>query len=870
MPVEHRQFPPQTFLKDAAAAIAGAHADLSGVTVLLPNLHAAPLLGIELGRASGFSCLLLPEMNTFSGLASPVQFLPESCRMTRLYLALRARGWFRENDLWRLSRELVGLFDELTRWNVRLPRNLEDFSAMLERAYRARADEPMVFEARLIHELWHALESDGPGETAAYQTGLARLSGNASGPLYVLAPQPLAPAEASFLSSWSEKAPVCIFSESEHDFYGKVWPREEGGGFKSRAEACSANPPSNLSLFRAKNLEEEAEAAEIKIRQWLMAGRKRIALVALDRLAARRTRALLERAEILVSDETGWTFSTTSASTVLMRLLDSVASDFYHEDMLDLLKSPFIFSGWPFGERKRAAYCLERSIRKNSVVSGLEHYARLDLEPEAKRALDALSEAARCLSGRSWTISEWLDALFSSLDVLGVSKGLAEDLAGEALLEELFRLKRELAEEGGKFGFRAWRHWLDMQLESTAFRDAGIVSPVVFTHLHASRLREFDAVVLLGCDAAHLPGEGNAGIFFNQAVRAELDLPLEDARMQLESLAGLLCRSGEVWASWQALRNGEPNLLSPFFEQLDAFHSHAFGRDLIDRDFARFIPMMRLEAERPGVKATARPAPSVRGELVPESISASGYNSLLACPYQYYAARILGLSPLEEAETALEKADYGSYLHHILFLFHKRHPRLSGLSDAEEKLEKLSEEVFREAVEADYLSRGWSLRWKALIPRYIEWQIERERCGWQVDRVEEGRKVDIPLQCGKKLVIGGRLDRVDASGAGLAVLDYKTQGRTLLKEKLAEPGEDVQLAVYALLLGEAPFEAAFLCLDGEVRLLPSEEIMAESIGERLALLFDEIHDGAGLPAQGIERVCAHCEMRGLCRRDYWS
>jgi len=38
----------------------------------------------------------------------------------------------------------------------------------------------------------------------------------------------------------------------------------------------------------------------------MVAGRqKNIAIVALDRLAARRARALLERAEVLMEDETG-------------------------------------------------------------------------------------------------------------------------------------------------------------------------------------------------------------------------------------------------------------------------------------------------------------------------------------------------------------------------------------------------------------------------------------------------------------------------------------------------------------------------------------------------------------------------------------
>ncbi len=876
MPIEKRTFPPESFLKAAAAAVVeeNGKADLSGITVLLPNLHVAPEFALELRRASEFPCVLLPQLTTLSGLVPPLEYSPASVRAARLYLALKEKNWFaRENDLWHLSREFIRLFDELTLWNVPLPASQGEFSAMLAAAYQAREGEPLMFEARLIFELWHAMEIDCRSEAAAYQLQLASLAEKASNPLYVLALDDFIPAEESFFRSWSEKAPVRIYSEGRAGFYGRVWT-EDKRPIRERAEACGKvfEPVSNLRLFCAGSLEEEAEAAQIKVRQWLIEGSRKIALVALDRLAARRTRALLERAEILVSDETGWTFSTTSASTVLVRLLDSMAADFYHEDMLDLLKSPFIFSDWPVESKRKAVHFLEQAIRKNNIVSGLDHYSRLELEPEAVNALAALKEAAQCLSRRSMTLSEWLSALFESLERLGIMAGLRADMAGESLLDALFLLENELSREQGQFGFGAFRRWLDMQFESMTFRDTGIKSPVVFTHLGATRARSFDAVVLLGCDAAHLPSEADAGLFFNQAVRAQLKLPLkeDERRRQVEALSGLLCRSKETWASWQSLKNGEANLLSPCLDALNAFHLHAFGMDLIDGHFSKYIPMLRLEKNRTEIGPTFRPAPAIPEQLVPESISASGYNSLLACPYQYYAKAILSLSPLEEAEKVLEKADYGSYLHKILYLFHSRYPSISDLHDAEEELWKLSEDVFRDAVEADYLSHGWALRWRRMIPLYLEWQKEREEAEWKIERMEEGMKREFALECGKKLKLVGRIDRIDSSNSGISVIDYKTQNAGILKEKLIEPGEDVQLAVYALLLQEPVHEVAYLSLDGQVGAVSPEAIMMQEVGDRLLRIFEAIHEGANLPAQGIEAECSRCDMRGLCRKDYWA
>ncbi len=868
-----QHFSPASFLKEAARFIAleNPESDLSGITVLLPNLHAAQDLALELGKASGHPYLMLPQMTTLSELSASVEFSPQSRRIAKLYLALREKGWFEERDLWRLSSEIAGFFDELTRWKVDLPSSLEDFCALLEAAYQATSSEPLMFEARLIHELWHAMELDETSEAAARQLMLAQLAQNASNPLYVLSPDELTPAEMNFLEAWSSKAPVRLFHESRSSFFTEVWPIEAGGDLKTRCDACIDEPLSNLSLFRAKSLEEEAEAAAIKVRQWLIEGKKRIGLIALDRLAARRTRALLERSGILVEDETGWTFSTTSASTAIVRLLDAVASDYYHEDLLDLLKSPFVFSSWAAGSKNRAVHAIEQEIRSRSVVSGLAHYARLDLEQDARNMLEQLGKAASLLSKRSNTLENWLAALTQALDMLGISEGLAMDPAGEALLEKLAELGNELAGVAGRFGFRAWRRWIDMQFESMTFRDTGIRSPVVLTHLRATRLRAFDCVVLLGSDAAHLPAEADPGLFFNQAVRAELKLPLlESERLgQLADLIGLLCRSSAVWASWQSLKKGEPNLLSPYLEQLNAFHLHAFGFDLVDREFSGKIPLMRFEREREKMQQASRPAPAVPHELIPESISASGYNSLLACPYQYFAARILGLSPLDEADKAMEKADFGSHLHRILYLFHKKHPAISGLRDAQEKLEALTDEVFEEALEADYLALGWALRWKPMIPEYLEWQRGREKEGWKIAKIEADGKADIPLSFGT-LTLRGRIDRVDESESGIAVIDYKTQSASVLREKARDAGEDVQLACYELLLGEKVFDAAFLAIDKEVKLFSQPDTRAQESLERLADIFEAMHDGRPLPAQGLESVCRNCDMRGLCRKAHWE
>ena len=79
--------------------------------------------------------------------------------------------------------------------------------------------------------------------------------------------------------------------------------------------------------------------------------------------------------------------------------------------------------------------------------------------------------------------------------------------------------------------------------------------------------------------------------------------------------------------------------------------------------------------------------------------------------------------------------------------------------------------------------------------------------------------------------------------------------------------------MYALLWGGPVDAALFLSIEREgVNAVPIDEGLGEltdAARSRLATLYDALHEGAGLTAQGVEAVCEYCEVRGLCRRNYW-
>ncbi|MBI3223357.1 MAG: PD-(D/E)XK nuclease family protein [Nitrosomonadales bacterium] len=852
------------FFDAVARRILDAHGaalpDLRGIVILLPNFHAVQPLAQALMRVAQRPALLLPQMVTLNdwaqGVALDAPMSTDSQRSALLYQHLRKQQWFGNAELWGMTQELLKLFDELTYSLNELPGEAEAFAAVVQQAYQARRNSTLQLEARLVFELWHAMQSGAELDAArAYQQRLAMLAKKAERPLYVLRTSDWDAVEQRFLDEYGQHAMVKVFDLRE-------------------METQSGAP----LFFAATSLEQEARAAALQVRHWLAAGKRDIAIVAQDRVVARRMRALLERAEVLVADETGWTFSTLSVSTVLDRWLTALQSDFYHHDLLDLLKSPYIFAEMTAGERKAAVYRLEQLLRKQGVVQGLEAFIALaGPEITLHQPLARLRQAAALLeqNGKR-TLAEWLEALLESLNVLGIDTGLQQDDAGQQLLRALATWRQELHGDAGRYRYSEWRRWLAQQLDTQTYRDSGIDSTVCFTHLAATRWRAFDAVLLLGCDAEHLPGVADGGRWFNDAVRAALNLPTRSSHAvrQRDDLRALLAMNDTVLVTWQKDQQGEARLLSPFLQILRDAHEQSHRDDLAERELPALLAAE--EAYQVLLPLSAQPAPSPSamlstgvGEVVPDSVSISAYNSLVACPYQFYARHILRLNELDEVQETIEKRDYGERVHGILQRFHERYPQVSGQDGAamDAALRQISEEVFADLLAQDFAARAWLARWYKSLPAYLEWQAENEAAGWRY--AESESTFDWQLE---GIRLRGRIDRLDVRAEEKLVLDYKTQSEQVLRNKLKEPGEDVQLACYAYAHEAA--DAAFVSIEnGKVKRVGAKHdvpLLAQLNAERLVQVIGAIRSGAGLPANGVDSACTYCEMRGVCRKGMWQ
>jgi ATP-dependent helicase/nuclease subunit B len=904
------KFSPAALLESAAGEIVRRFADklpdLSSLTILLPNIHAAAGFKHVLRQAAARDVLLLPRFATFLSLAEAVPLeravSPPSLRVAQLYSALKSHDWFEQANLWGVSAEVARLFDELTLAQRDLPESIDEFITLLETSYGAKSNVSMRFEARLVHEMWYAFhraEAADPTSPltaiAAYALQLAAVARTAHGPLFVIGVNRLKPAEIAFLRRYAERHLVIVMeadllaSDPLDSFLTTVWGAADGNvadeQLRQRATRFSlyqgiSPVRANLEMYGAAGLEDEATTVTRQIKTWLAQGKRNIAVVALDRLAARRVRALLERDNILLTDESGWTLSTTSASTVIMRLLEAVSDGFYHRDVLDLAKSPFFATDWAPERRKRAVHRLERWVRERNIVAGLDRYRKLAQRQapggDEEKIVERLGQAESRFKGGRQTLGEWIGRLLEGLRDLGALPGLEADAAGKQLLKLLGQRRQELSNHPERMNLSEWRRWLNAELEAATFRDDAIISPIALTSLSATRMRQFEAVVLIGADSTHLSARPLVRRLFNQSVRHDLGLlgATEAAAEIQEDLIGLIARSGAVLVTWQANKNGEHNAMSPWFARLEAFHKIAYDESLLVHPSGAGATMNGASK----ILCFA-PAPAVPPQLLPTRISASGYASLMACPYQFFARHVLALNEQDEVAEEMEKRDYGELVHYILAKFHQQCPSVIALSqaDAETALHRVTDSAFNEHIANNYVSIAWKFRWEKRIPAYVAWQRQWESEGWSFSAAEKKFERAFPLARAVEVTLHGRLDRIDQGvrTGQFAVLDYKTQKRKPLADKLAEPGEDVQLAVYALLVGEEVVDAAYVSLDEDQKVVAvtvGEDLpkLALEAGRRLGELFNSMADGDALPANGVPRACQYCEMRGLCRLDYWD
>ena len=663
-----------------------------------------------------------------------------------------------------------------------------------------------------------------------------------------------------------------------------------------------------FSTYLASNEEEQIRAIDYYVRLNILNGKNNIAIISEDRKLSRRLRALLERANIQLQDKAGWSLATTQAATIIERWLECIEEDFSAYPLLDCLKSPFInitalddVSADNAATRdsfNKIIYRFEHDLIFHENVSSNIGQYKAKLKQRINRlshwpantydnlinTLNYIQKTAAPLtdfytSNKNIALSDFLATLLNSLQQLGVLQGYQNDNAGLVLLNTFAELKQSISYSNPTLSWYDCRIWLGMALESQNFRPPTNDNRVQLMTLEQTSHLNFDCIIIAATESQHYPGSAKNQPFFNQAVRASLGLETwEKQREQRHELFNrALLSAPDILLTACFEENGEEKPVSPWLELLFNFYQLAYNRKP-DNPHLQQLMLSNSEVfncddtELP--EQSAQPAPSIPEDLIPEKVSASAYQRIINCPYQYFSADGLRLKPLEELTEELKKSDYGERIHLILQSFHRTFASITqaNAKQAEQSLSKLSEKIFLADLENNILHRSWLYRWQKHIPAYINWQI-KQQLDWTIFLNEKNLEVKLD----ETLSIVGRLDRIDKNKENNthAIIDYKT-GKTARQDDI-DMGENVQLSIYALLDNEAS-EVSYLSLDSSYQKVESKsslsgedlEINREKNKKRLIELFKQMKNGEPMHAWGDHMVCRYCDFSGLCRKAEWG
>jgi ATP-dependent helicase/nuclease subunit B len=636
--------------------------------------------------------------------------------------------------------------------------------------------------------------------------------------------------------------------------------------------------PSAVPAFAlCDSFEDEAQAAAAQAVAHLADGRSPVALIALDRVLVRRVRALLEAAGASVADETGWRLSTTRAAARLMALLRAADPQAGTDLLFDWLKG---LPAWPdepaFGERVAA---LEAACRRLQVarIDALARSHEEALQSTFSRRVVALLQGLAAAPQQP--VASWLERLAQAAADCGLFGALQADDAGRQVLAAL-RLDRPASERADwlrSAGTRvmdlpALRAWIDGVLEAETFRPPAPLAgaQVVITPLAQSIWRPFAAVVVPGASDRHLGAPTPLHPLLPTALLAPLGLPdATTARHDEAAAFAHLVAAAPMTLLRRRLDGPEPLADSPLVERLRLELARR-GQALAAWQDPRLVHEVAVEPP-------PRPEPSAAA-LLPRRLSASAAEALRDCPYRFFALHVLRLREVDELDAEVEKRDYGTWLHDVLRDFHVCRPAPRSVAQDVEQLHDVGI-ARRDALgldEAEFLP--FAASFAAFVPRYVDWLHGREAEGatWRDAERELQRALpDLP-----DTQLHGRIDRIDhreRPTAGDDLIDYKTGNAQKLRDKVARPLEDTQLAFYAALLqpqAQGPLRAMYLALDSNRALDPIEhEDVAASADALVAGLthdLQRLRGGAPMPALGTGASCDFCAARGLCRRDHWA
>lgn len=441
------------------------------------------------------------------------------------------------------------------------------------------------------------------------------------------------------------------------------------------------------------------------------------------------------------------------------------------------------------------------------------------------------------------------------------------------------------------------RRWIEGQTFSPRNGTRG----VRLLDARAAAYADVDDLRLVGLIESDWPERHARSIFYPQTLLAQLGWPSEQerlsaARARFRDLLKLPRR--RVSLSFCTLEEDAIVPASPLLEEIDQaglrteratvtgrarlFVHEALSMDPVIPDVVDGVPAswLRARAERAG------DGPQYRGEIgarAPQAYAVSRLEQYLACPFKYFADKVLGLEEERDEDVWMSPQEHGQFVHEVFEAFfiewqQAGHGSITtgNLDVALQTFRTIADRHLDELPEGDRALERALLLGSAAAPglaeRVFGFEIEDEET--VVERLLEFELKGVFTFDGasgpREVALRCKSDRIDLlTGGRLRIVDYKTGNAPALDRSL-------QLAVYGACAAQAlagrhgrswsVARATYISLKGKNADV-DESAMREG-RERLLTVVDAVERGA-FPVRPADPFrCNWCAFPSVCRKDY--
>jgi hypothetical protein len=224
-----------------------------------------------------------------------------------------------------------------------------------------------------------------------------------------------------------------------------------------------------------------------------------------------------------------------------------------------------------------------------------------------------------------------------------------------------------------------------------------------------------------------------------------------------------------------------------------------------------------------------------------QGLSSSAIGSFLNCPLDFFHKSILRLYEQQEVEEDIQASTLGTILHEVLQSFYEQKSspllQLSMYEKLDEQIDELLKIEFLKVSYRGYDENGKNRLAYDICKHYLKTFLTHERNSLkkgdtiEIVSLEGDYMFPIELNDGSKVVIKGKIDRIDRLNGNLRVIDYKsgaqgniTTGGPEVAFTDQNKDKERQLLIYAWLVNQkfktTDFTCSLLFLRDSVKIYP--------------------------------------------------